>query len=195
MDFAMQIDLLQATEYFKEQMETVYVRHNYNIHSFKDYSRNSKTGNCYYLSTWALMGLTPNDKLVRGQIELPENSRWKAHKNYKHGWVLFNHGGELYVYDPLGNSVWPQECWNNTFTPHKETFCMSQQEILDLIFRDDAENVYQIGDYVYQLKDAHNMKLAYDAERNGFLKDTLSSAQIRYGYGKVSYFLAVDHSK
>lgn len=196
MDFAMQTDLLRATQYFNEQMEKVYVRRNCRITPFSERAHNPGGGQCYYLSTWALMGLKPNDVLVRGQIDLPERPGWKAHSNYKHGWVQFSFEGDHYIYDPCEAHVWPQTPWEETFSPHKETFRKSLQEVLDLVFKFEDKTVYHVSDYIYQFKGVKDMKFGYDAERNGFLKDTLSGAQMYYcGSGQVSYFLAEDRNR
>lgn len=195
MNFAQQTQLLKATEHFNHEMKKVYVRRNCEIIPFSDITYNPKGGRCYYLSTWALMGLESESYLFRGQIDLPERPGWKAQKNYKHGWVQFTYRTNLYIYDPLETCVWHQDYWEKIYEPHDITFTMSQQEILELALENPAsDNAYPISDYIYQFKNAKDMNLQFNSERDGFLRDTLAGSQIRYGYGHVSFFLAESHT-
>lgn len=191
MNFAQQTALLKATAYFNKEMEKVYVRRNCQILHFEEIAHNPKGGRCYYLSTWALMGLKSEDGLLRGQIDLPERTEWKAEKNYKHGWVEFFYEDNMYIYDSLENVIWEYNHWYEIHHPHNITFNMTQQEILTLAIQDSAfDNAHQISDYIYQFKKSQDMDLQYNSEHDGFLKDTLAGSQIRYGYNRVSYFLA-----
>lgn len=76
--------------------------------TFRQYLNHRYQGNCYFYSTYALMGLQPEDCLVRGKIDIGEPFSFHpfAHEffpnsNYYHGWVEFSFEGEEYVFDPL----------------------------------------------------------------------------------------------
>lgn len=196
MDFAMQTDLLRATEYFTEQIEKVYVRYRNRIYPFSQRAYNPHGGKCYYLSTWALMGLGNDDWLVRGQIDLPGGPQRKPQKNYRHGWVVFSYLERHFVYDPCEKYVWPLEVWESTFNPHDITFWMTKQQVLSLALgSSNQKNAYQISDYIFQFKRTEKMALKnLDNVNNGYLRDTLGGAQLNYGYGDVYYFLAEDRS-
>ena len=188
MNFALQTELYNATEYFNNAMAKIYIRRNCEISPFSDYAYNPKGGRCYYLSCWALMELTADSQLIRGQLDLPERPGWKAQTNYKHGWVSFIYKGEYYIYDPLESHIIPQSYWEDTMHPHDITFQKAQREIIELALNE--ENAHHVSEYIWQMKSAENMSLQYSHESDGFLKYTLSGAQIRYGYGQVSYMLA-----
>lgn len=195
MDFALQTRLYKATEYFNEEVTKIYVRRNCKISQFNEFAHNPKGGRAYYLSSWALMGLQPDDYLIRGQVDLPDRPGWKAQPNYKHGWIQFLYQDDWFIYDPLESHVWEQNHWEEVHKPHNITFNLSQKEILTLALKDEAfDNAHQINDYIYQFKNPKKMDLPYNSENDGFLRDTLGGSQIHYAYGKTSYFLAENRS-
>lgn len=69
--------------YFFKEMEKVYIETGTKIESFEEYLRHRYSDECYYYSAYAIMGLTPNDYLLRGFLDLD------GYKNYHHGWVEF----------------------------------------------------------------------------------------------------------
>lgn len=131
-------------------------------------------------------------KLQIFPTNLPEQKQWKAQKDYKHGWVVFSYDGQNYIYDSLESHVWPQQYWEQLYNPHEITFDETQASILELMLNDT--NAYRVSNDLWQLKSTRDMQLQLDSVENRFLRDTLGSAQIRYSYGQVSFFLAESRS-
>ena len=72
-----------ANRYFERKTKKVYIERFTKIEAFQEYLSYRYRDNCYYYSAYALMGLKPDDFLVRGYLDLD------SRKNYHHGWVEF----------------------------------------------------------------------------------------------------------
>lgn len=190
--FAMQTDLLLATQYFEQEVEKVQIRHNGKIAPFAKYQYNPSGGRCHYLTGWALMGLRGTDYRICGEIDLPERPGYRASKDYLHAWVKFSYQNNWYIYDPLESIIYPCCVWEETHQPRKITFEKTQTEILSLLLKEDC--AYQIGESLWQLKEAKHLPQELAEEPSGYLCDVLAYSQIGYSYGFVNHYLAYRRS-
>ena len=114
-----------------------------NIESFQEYLNHRYRDNCYYYSAYALMGLKPDDFLVRGYIDLDS---WK---NYPHGWVEFTFEENEYVFDSMVKGIVSKQEWYENFNPRVE-YKKTQKEILDEFLNE--RNAFKIQDGFWQFK-------------------------------------------
>lgn len=133
----------EVYRYFKDNIKKVYVDSENKIETLKEYLEHGYRDNCYYYSTYTIMGLKPDDFLVRGNISLYE---WK---NYHHGWIEFMYNRVEYVYDSRINEVIPKCEWYNRFNPRID-YKKTQREILDEFLNENC--AYKIEDWMWQFK-------------------------------------------
>lgn len=188
LNFAMQTDLLLATQYFGDAVSKVQIRQGNKIAPFATNQYNPSGGKCYYLSGWALMGMRATDYRICGEIDLPERPGYRASKNYLHAWLKFNHKNDWYIYDSLESIVYPSSLWEDERHPRKITFEKTQEEILNIVLKTDY--AYQIDDSLWQLKRAKYMPKELSEEENGYLDNVLACSQINYSYGQIHHFFA-----
>lgn len=113
----------KANRYFLQRTKKVYIERCTKIESFEEYLSHRYRDNCYYYSAYALMGLKPDDFLVRGYIDLDD---WK---DYHHGWVEFKFEEEEYVFDSRLKEVVLKQEYYEYFNPRIE-YKKTQKEIL-----------------------------------------------------------------
>jgi len=101
------------------------------IKSFRDYLSKRYRDNCYYYSTYAILGLDDSAQLVRG-IQTTQGDRSNC---YRHGWVNFNFEGEEFIFDSMVNGIITKAEWDKYYTP-KITASTSRKEILDYFLSD-----------------------------------------------------------
>ena len=105
-------NLLDVQRYFKMSTGIVYVERGNQVESFQEYLGHRYQDNCYYYSAFALMGLKPEDYLVRGDIN---SNNWR---HYPHGWVEFSYDKQEYVFDSmLTNFLVSKEEWYQYYNP------------------------------------------------------------------------------
>lgn len=184
MDFARQTSLAEANLHFTRCMEQVYVNDKDKVFPFIDLAHNPSGGQCYCLSSWALMGLRPTDHLVRGTI-IPDK---QPQKQYPSGWVVFNFEGQPYIYDPLQPMIYPKDIWEDRNQPTDITFDQTQQEILAVILQENS--AYQFTDTEWHLKSRKLFPKEYTNVTSGFLSSDLGLSQIRVFNGETRFFLA-----
>lgn len=109
-----------ADLYFEKSTKKVYIERCTKIESFKEYLEHRYRDNCYYYSAFALMGLKPNDFLVRGYLD----------GNYHHGWVEFKFEDTEFVFDSMLKHIVLKEDYYKKFNP-KIGYKKTQKEILD----------------------------------------------------------------
>lgn len=114
----------QANQYFIKRTKKVYIERVSRVESFEEYLSHGYRDNCYYYSAYALMGLKPNDFLVRSYIDL------RGWTNYHHGWVEFEFEGKEYVFDSRLKGVVLRQEYYEYFNPRVE-YQKTQKEILD----------------------------------------------------------------
>lgn len=114
----------KANRYFLQRTKKVYIERCTKIESFEEYLNHRYRDNCYYYSAYALMGLKPDDFLVRGYIDLDD---WK---DYHHGWVEFKFEEDEYVFDSRLKEVVLKKEYYEYFNPRIE-YKKTQKEILD----------------------------------------------------------------
>ena len=132
-----------ANRYFEQRTKKVYIESCTKIESFQEYLNHRYRDNCYYYSAYALMGLKPDDFLVRGYIDL---DGWK---NYHHGWVEFTFEENEYVFDSMVKGIVSKQEWYENFNPRVE-YKKTQKEILDEFLNE--RNAFKIQDGFWQFK-------------------------------------------
>lgn len=168
--------------YFFKEMEKVYIETGTKIESFEEYLRHRYSDECYYYSAYAIMGLTPNDYLLRGFLDLD------GYKNYHHGWVEFKFEEEDYVFDSrLEESIMLKNDYYKAYKPIIK-YKRSQKEILDKYLNE--KYAFKIQDGFWQFKyivnpsdklpitrDDLNKILDYD-RKNGYVPSALMLSRI-----------------
>lgn len=146
-----------ANRYFSNQMEKVSVRRvDYNVtETFEEYLSHRYRNNCYNYSSFAMMGLGKDDKLVRGDICLPDDDwRW-CDGGYNHGWIEFWYNGEEFIFDSRCQGIRRKDEWYKKFKPEKMVK-FTQAEILDMLFeKGELEEQYS---GCYKVKDMSKKK-------------------------------------
>ena len=133
----------KANQYFIKMTKKVYIENCIKIETFEEYLNHRYCDECYYYSAYALMGLNPDDFLVRGYIDLD------GYKDYHHGWVEFKFEGNEYVFDSKINDVVPKQEWYESFKP-KIDFRETQKKILDDYLNE--KYAFKIQDGFWQFK-------------------------------------------
>ena len=134
----------KANRYFSQMTKKVYVEGCTKIESFEEYLNHRYRDNCYYYSTYACMGLKPEDFVVRGYIDVDD---WKY---YHHGWVEFKFDGNEYVFDSMIESVMLKEKWYKRYNPRVD-YRKTQREILDEYLNERC--AFKIKEGFWQFKD------------------------------------------
>jgi hypothetical protein len=134
---------VKANNYFIKMTQKVYIETNSKIESFEEYLAHRYNNICYYYSGYALMGLKPNDFLVRGYIN------YKNQKNFHHGWVEFQFNENEYIFDSLKKNVLVKQDWYELFNP-RINYKKSQKEILDEYLNEKC--AFKIQDGFWQFK-------------------------------------------
>lgn len=172
-----------ANQHFLNQMEKVSVRRaEYNVvETFIEYLSHRYRTNCYNYSAYAIMGLDENDKLVRGDICLPNDAwRW-CNGGYGHGWVEFLYGGEEFVFDSRCKSIMLKSEWYKMFKPEK-LVKFTQAEILYMIFTEGGLEKQENG--YYKVKDMSKR------EDPNYRVRPLTKAEIYMRGRKIERFIA-----
>lgn len=186
-------ELIQkAWKYFLQRTKCVYVERYTNIETFEEYLSHSYRNNCYYYSTYALMGMKPNDILVRGFIDLDDCT------DYHHGWVEFEFEGKQFVFDSMLKYVVPKQEYYEHFNPRID-YKKSQKEILDEFLNERCAIKVQDGFWQfkylamnkYTQNISHNEILDID-RNNGYVPSALMLARIEIGKfsGEIRRFIA-----
>lgn len=136
-------ECIEANQYFKQKTKKVYIEQGSKIESFEEYLYHRYADNCYYYSAYALMGLKPDDFLIRGYIDLPYR------KYYYHGWVEFKFEENEYVFDSMIKGVVPKQEWYERYNPRVE-YRKTQKEILDKYLNERC--AFKIQDGFWQFK-------------------------------------------
>ena len=179
-----------ANDYFKGMVEKVFVaRANYftgedELIPFNGYTDIHYCDSSFYYSAYALMGLTNNDKVVRGEIDKDE----LGSSNYLHGWVEFTYNDREYVYDCLLSSVVDKETYYQYKSPVVK-YSSTLDEVLD--FYTKYENCFFVNGDEYFVK---SFLLSFDrnsVDESGLLVP-MSNAEITYDSEKrfVKKFVA-----
>lgn len=190
MNFALQTELSSATVYFNDAIKKVYVHQGTQITPFSAISYRPQGEECYNLSAWALMGLDPDARLLRGTIDLPELPEWKAQKNYLTGWVEFYYNGEEYIYDPLKAFIYHASVWREIHNPRNITFNRSQSDILDIILNENYDFAYRLSDSLWQIKAETYLPDGLTSETSGCLNNALKLCQISRYFRRVNFCMA-----
>ena len=172
-----------ANQYFSNQMDKVSVRRvEYNVtETFKEYLSHRYRNNCYNYSAFAMMGLGKDDKLVRGDICLPDDDwRW-CNGGYGHVWIEFSYNGEEFVFDSRCKSIMRKDEWYEIFKPEKMVK-FTQAEVLDMILAEGG--MEQHGTGYYKVKD---MSQKEDPDHR---VKTLTKAEIYMSGQKIERFVA-----
>lgn len=135
-------------EYFLTRTKVVYVERCTKIESFEEYLEHRYRNNCYFYSAYALMGLKPQDFLVRGDISLKSNYVWR-NGGYPHGWVEFEFEGEYYVFDSMLEKPVPKQEYYDDYKP-QISYKKSQKEILEEFLNERC--AFRISDNFWQFK-------------------------------------------
>ena len=135
--------MMTPNEYFMEATKKVYIEREYIIESFKEYLEHRYRDTCYSYSFYALMGLKPNDYLLRGNIDM------RGYLNYHHGWVEFLYKDEWYVFDSLILGITPKNEWYSYYKPRID-YKKSRKEILDTFLNE--KNAFKINECFWQFK-------------------------------------------
>ena len=130
-------------QYFEQRTKKVYIETRSKIESFQEYLSHRYRDNCYYYSAYALMGLKPDDFLVRGYIDLED------YEHYHHGWVEFIFEEREYVFDSMVKGIVSKQEWYETFNP-RVNYKKTQKEILDEFLNE--RNAIKIHNGFYQFK-------------------------------------------
>ena len=166
-------------EYFFQRTKKVYIEQCTKIVSFEKYLKQHYSEECYYYSAYALMGLKPNDFLVRGYINITSF--------YHHGWVEFEFQGKDYVFDSRLENIILKQKYYEEYNP-RITYKKTQKEILDEYLNE--KYAFEIKKGFWQFKylvtdidtdtatipPPKNM-LDYD-EKNGYVPSSLMLARI-----------------
>ncbi len=138
----------RAWQYFLQRTKIVYVERRAKIESFEEYLSHRYRDNCYYYSGYALMGLKPQDFLVRGEITLKDEWIWR-NGGYRHGWVEFVFEDKEYVFDSMLQGVVPKQEYYEYYKP-QISYKKSQKEILDEFLNERC--AIKIEDNFWQFK-------------------------------------------
>ena len=171
-------DIKKANRYFEQMTRKVYIEKSSEIESFQEYLNHRYRDNCYYYSAYALMGLKPDDFLVRGYIEV------EGWTNYHHGWVEFKFEGNEYVFDSMIKGVEYKEEWYKFFLPKVE-YKKTQKEILDEFLNE--RNAVEFQDGFWQFKyivmntdkdDISYSEIIANDKNNGYVPSALMLARL-----------------
>lgn len=187
----------QANAYFMSCTEKVFIeKWNYlakkgYLQTFKEYMESRYQGNCYYYSTYALMGLRSTDSVVRGKINVDENGISPDASTYKHGWVEFEYLGKKWVYDCLIDSIIERDLYYE----HKLPIITYKATLEDVISEyTKVENCQKIIGTEYLIK---SFALVYNTFNpdNTHLASAMSNARITLDEDKklVKKFIACSH--
>ena len=164
-------------EYFFQRTKKVYIEQCTKIVSFEEYLKPRYNEECYYYSAYALMGLKPNDFLLRGYINITDF--------YHHGWVEFEFQGKDYVFDSRLENIVLKQKYYEKYSP-RITYKKTQKEILDEylnekyafeIIKDFWQFKYFIVDYDTATIPPKKIMLDYD-EKNGYIPSSLMLARV-----------------
>lgn len=173
-------NLLDVQRYFKMSTGIVYVERGNQVESFQEYLGHRYQDNCYYYSAFALMGLKPEDYLVRGDID---SNNWRY---YHHGWVEFSYDEQEYVFDSmLTNFLVSKEEWYQYYNP-EITYKKTQEKILNEFLNEKnafeiKKNFWQFKEYVMNLPDVESIpikKLQAIDKENGHVPTALMLARL-----------------
>lgn len=170
--------LLLANRYFSKMVSKCYVDRvsSLGIQTFQQYLDYRYRDCCYYYSGYAIMGMTDNDKVVRGLIDLYD---WKG---YAHGWVEFWYKGEEYVFDSMVRRIVTKEEYYSYFNPRVE-HQFTKKEVLSMYLTQERASVSQNGKMWVINK-------WIDNPEKGFLSTFMSGARIELSTnGKVKKFV------
>lgn len=166
--------IYRANRYFTQKTEKVYIERCYKIESFKEYLNYRYRDNCYNYSTYACMGLNPNDFLVRGYI---------GPTNYHHGWVEFEFEENEYVFDSMIKDVVLKQEWYEYYNP-RINYKKTQKEILDEYLNERCafkirEGFWQFKSIVMNTTDniSYYKLISYN-ENNGHVPSALALARL-----------------
>ncbi len=168
----------EVKRYFEKSTTKVYIERCTKIESFHEYLEHRYRDGCYYYSAYALMGLKPDDCLVRGNITLV------GRKNYHHGWVEFNFDEEEYVFDSSIRGIVSKQDWYTRFNPRVD-YKKTQKEILETFLNE--KNAFKIHDGFWQFKNiimndskdtiSYEDIIAFD-KKNGYVPSALALARL-----------------
>jgi len=187
----------RAWEYFLGRIKKVYVERCVKIESFEEYLSHRYKNNCYYYSIYALMGLKPQDYLVRGAITLKNEWPWQ-NGGYRHGWVEFVFEDEVYVFDSMLEKPVPKQEYYDYYKP-QISYRQSQKEILDKFLNENC--AIKIKDNFWQFKDcithvnpkelSYSEIVEYDCN-NGYIPTALMLGRIQISKytGEITRFIA-----
>jgi len=153
----------QATEYFNKKMDKVIVKGHKLSYLLKD----PEKGLCYYYSSFAILGLTGIDLLVRGKVRLPNHTE----SDYRHGWVEFKFEGNWWVFDDRCGKPIKKEEYYQQFQPVIESK-ISLSYMLNYIEKTYGKNISkrEIWDNEFLISLPY-VKLDYDSEENRVVID------------------------
>lgn len=102
------IQNVDVNQYFLDRMKKVYIDRCLKIETFEQYLSHRYGDNCYYYSSYALMGLDFSDKIMRGRIDIGKPDILELfsydknpNSNYYHGWCEFTFNNHEYVFDSM----------------------------------------------------------------------------------------------
>ena len=180
----------KANQYFIKMTKKVYIENCIKIETFEEYLNHRYCDECYYYSAYALMGLNPDDFLVRGYIDLD------GYKDYHHGWVEFKFEGNEYVFDSKINDVVPKQEWYESFKP-KIDFRETQKKILDDYLNE--KYAFKIQDGFWQFKyivintdknDISYNEIIANDRSNGYVPSALMLARVVIDDSEITRFIA-----
>lgn len=180
-----------ANDYFKKCVEKIFVaRADYvsgedEIISFDEYFDIHYDDSSFYYSAYALMGLSNEDKIVRGEIDIDE----VGSSNCMHGWVEFTFNDREYVYDSLLCSVVDKDMYYQHKRP-VVTYSASLDQVLE--FYTDYDNCFFVNGDEYFVKSFLLEIESFNDTDESHLLIPMSNAEITYDSEKeyVKKFIA-----
>lgn len=134
-----------ANQYFLNRMEKIFVdRGVYKVvETFAQYLNHRYRNNCYEYSGTAIIGMKPDDYLVRGSLTLSDDWMWE-NGGYGHGWVEFVYNGEEVIFDSRCKGIVPKKEWYEEFKP-QDIVKFTKKQVLDTIFTPERVKTLQDG--------------------------------------------------
>lgn len=187
-------DAHKAWIYFLSRTKKVYIERCTKIESFEEYLAHRYRDNCYYYSGYAIMGLKPQDYLVRGELTLKDEWPYQ-NGGYRHGWVEFMFENKEYVFDSMLKTPVPKKEYYDYYQP-QITYKKSQKEILDTFLKEPGaikidDDFWQFKYYISSKGLSYEEIMEYD-RTNGYLPSVLMLSRIQFNTytGEITRFIA-----
>lgn len=173
-------NMYAADKFFMDKTRKIFIDRTVAIETFEQYLNHRYRNNCYNYSASAIMGMSLDDYLVRGDITIYDSWQWE-NGGYDHGWVEFNFEGETYVFDSRVNGVTLKKEWYLKFKP-KNIVKFTKREILNSILNSERVKVRKDG--AYEVNDT----ISFDDKNN--IQNPFSKSIIYMSGNDVEKFIA-----